>query len=1711
MLKKLFSVSIIILGLASSSISPLHSQPFAAGETYYRITEQNAAGLTIEFEFGELQTVSTGNSNDQMWTFELPGVSQNYNSGDPLLPTVGLPLALPQGKSKLSITVHEMNEMPGYFPLLFVDEPAAAADASNKVSNRKNSEAYQQLFPIEFVELHEMGMMRDNRIGSLQIYPVQVTPSGVRFYKRFTVRIKFDGVQTASGKLSAGEKELLGGLVVNEKQLAYSYVPHTNQQKTTSPGYMNSQVGSRYRIIVDEDGLYKITGADLEEAGLRLADVDVTSIRLSNRDRDVAFYLFGDEDGSLDEEDFLEFWGERNERTLFEEYPDQYSDPFSDENVYWLEWGVRSGNRMVEENGSLTAIVPGEYNPAFNFRETVHHERNLKFERLGRRGQETLSYKSDNWFFDEGVRAVGKRAYRFELEHPDVSSFNNVLVTAMFSGKSFGAVFNDGNPQTDDRVPHNVQLWLNNGFVGNGPLTWFDQDTARITNATSSTIRNSDLIHGINIMEVQLPQLPDITIQVNGQTIPSKGTDIVLLNWFQVTYDKLYLAENNVLEFRRPSFIPFPNTDLFRFELEGFRRPDVEIYKKGISRIVNFKIEEIISGEILEYKISFQDEVVTDDVEYVALTPDMKKKPLRIERDLPPDAENPQLTLRDPANNAEYLIISNRAFRQGAEELIAYRQSQGVAAKLIAVQDIYDEFNFGIKSPLSIREFLRYAFFNWQRSPRLKYVVLLGDATFDYKSKSDLDGDFVPTYFYQTDLFGASASDYPYALISGDDDIPDLAVGRIPANTNSDIQNFVAKLIEYDQADVTLPWLSQALFISGNDRTTFELQNRFGQQFPAFRTQNSRVISTLMPKHLSSSRLNTIRNESLPPNEFDPNFGTRTTLLDRWNDGLMYINFMGHGGGGIWADVNLMDIPDVELLNNKGRYPFITSMTCFTGSFENPKSEGLAEKLVIAPDKGAIGILASSGLGYLHNDYTMLWFFGQFLFNNSRTIGESLLLGKTLYWNNGGYNVNGRVYGTPGYSSVRHEMVYQYNFIGDPMTRLRWTPQDLDVQISNSTPQRGEVIDLTINSPLGSGEGYVELVDRDFNIVNRQPLQATGQTTEFSLEIPADFPDGTGLFRVYLADGSQSAGGNVSLGVNYGVISDLTIIPEAPRVDDSVKVQIRALDIAGLNRVYVIPESNIDTIFAVPSSSDPNLYTVTMPPTFRLKTVFFNVYLENTSGNVSVFSNQSYIVTDQRADILFTNNSLEFTGLKKAQLKVGLTNLAGAGADNEVRVIVRAFDGPQNYTSDVSFAEGSSVLGSLDTTSVLLDFNLPLNKSLYDIVLKAELAPGEDVMDFNATNDTLRQEISASIFNVTPAAGLDTVKIRNRFRVSFPPAALSDSSAVQIALRNFESPAAQSGLTPISLLEADNFTALDVKLLNPDAQINGAYTIEIDLNPALIDSIATPPAELRLYEKRSLSGPWTFIDSEYDAAKGRISVNASRNGSYAIFFSDDNRPPTIELTADGRPLRDRGLVDSTPSLYLVLQDASGIDTNRDRLEILLDGQPFPEEKLFIPDSVSRNDIVGLTMLPELDQGTHDLTIKVRDVNGLSQEENFKLQVQDGFDLRVYGNYPNPFVDQTIFSYFVQLNDDLDKFEIRIYTISGRRIKTIQADENNPLDALDGGARRKGYNELIWDGTDDDMNEVAYGVYFAIIRATYEGETIEKRLKVAKVDASNSGN
>jgi len=226
---------------------------------------------------------------------------------------------------------------------------------------------------------------------------------------------------------------------------------------------------------------------------------------------------------------------------------------------------------------------------------------------------------------------------------------------------------------------------------------------------------------------------------------------------------------------------------------------------------------------------------------------------------------------------------------------------------------------------------------------------------------------------------------------------------------------------------------------------------------------------------------------------------------------------------------------------------------------------------------------------------------------------------------------------------------------------------------------------------------------------------------------------------------------------------------------------------------------------------------------------------------------------------------------------------------------------------------------------------------------------------------------------------------------------------------------------------------------------------------------------------------------------------------YGLFVSSDAEPPRIELTIDGRQIRSKSLVSPNPVLNVIIEDESGLNINRDQINIVINDVAVPSEKVFIPDSVSQSNVLGITVYPELTVGSHTLDIGVKDVNGNSSSREFTLQVDDAFDLKVFGNYPNPFgdvTDYTIFSYYINAANIIDDLEIRIFTVSGRLIKRIKTDINTSSPGND--PRRVGYNELIWDGTDDNGDQVANGVYFALIRAKYDDKEKSEILKVAKL-------
>jgi hypothetical protein len=254
-----------------------------------------------------------------------------------------------------------------------------------------------------------------------------------------------------------------------------------------------------------------------------------------------------------------------------------------------------------------------------------------------------------------------------------------------------------------------------------------------------------------------------------------------------------------------------------------------------------------------------------------------------------------------------------------------------MAVSVVEIDDINDEFNFGHKSPQSIKDFLAYAKTVWKRQPR--FAMLVGDASLDPKNYLGAgDFDFISTKLIDTIFVEAASDDWLADL--NNDGLPELAIGRLPVRTAQQAAALAAKISIYESSSP----LQEMLHVTDSNE---------GFNFEAAHEQ----LRELVP---SSLRLNEIKRGRVDHET------ARRELIESVNRGQKIVNYAGHGSVDLWRG-NLLTIEDVKSFENKQRLSIFVMMTCLNGYFHDPVQDSLAETLIKA-DGGAVAVWASSGL-----------------------------------------------------------------------------------------------------------------------------------------------------------------------------------------------------------------------------------------------------------------------------------------------------------------------------------------------------------------------------------------------------------------------------------------------------------------------------------------------------------------------------------------------------------------------------------------------------------------------------------------------------------------------------------------------------------------------------------------------------------------------------
>ena len=397
----------------------------------------------------------------------------------------------------------------------------------------------------------------------------------------------------------------------------------------------------------------------------------------------------------------------------------------------------------------------------------------------------------------------------------------------------------------------------------------------------------------------------------------------------------------------------------------------------------------------------------------------------------------PSTGLRAPVGGADTVIITPVFLRPAAETLATWHRAHGRRTLVADLQDVYDEFNDGIRHPKAVRQMLAWAAANWT-APAPAYLVLMGDGHFNLKNYDAADpyyapalNPFPPYLIFKDPWLGEIASDGLYGDHTGDD-LPDVAVGRIPVNTLDEANVAVNKIVTYDESIRLQAWQQQTLFIA----------DKFDAYAGDFWQLSDVIIQDYTPTDQTVQRIylepkNPYYSPPAYPNPtYDNAADAKAAILSAINGGALMVQYTGHGAPQFWNYDRLWTVADAAGLTNGTRLPVFLSFNCMDGYFTYPASfyQSLAETMFRQAGGGSVAATAPSGEGLASDQTALRKILMDTMFKDGvRELGRAFQIAKRDY----AFDPNGKYpdeqYGAP--HGVDY-LVYEMNFFGDPAMRL---------------------------------------------------------------------------------------------------------------------------------------------------------------------------------------------------------------------------------------------------------------------------------------------------------------------------------------------------------------------------------------------------------------------------------------------------------------------------------------------------------------------------------------------------------------------------------------------------------------------------------------------------------------------------------------------------
>jgi hypothetical protein len=641
-------------------------------------------------------------------------------------------------------------------------------------------------------------------------------------------------------------------------------------------------------LLVDRNGLYRVTYEQLTAAGVDFAGAHPNHLALLNQGQPVPIRVVAGK--SFGPGSFIEFFGEA------------VSTLYTRTNVYRLLASPQHAQRVGQSTSAATGAAPTSY------MATVELERDRIYS--------VSAPGSDPWYDTHLVSSGAPSRATFDL-----------LVDRLAAGSAATlSVDVWGRTQWLPVPDHHVRVRVNGSPVAD--VSFDGVAEHRIV----ASIPNGVLREGSNAVEVEL--VGDLGMPV----------DITSIDGFALSYPRAFQAKPDGLRFTAAGSA---------FEVNGLTSSAVEVWRLGSTPV---RLAPAVSAGTGGFTARFAGAGGSASYAVVPsggfLTPGLR--PSRPEADL-------------LAGAADYLIIAHGDFLGSLGPLVTQRRNQGLDVKVVDVADVYAQYGHGIFGAEPIRAYVREA----ASELGVRYLLLVGGDTYDYANVLGLGSiSFVPSLYARTGEFVTYAPADPLFGDVDGDQVPDIAVGRLPVRTAAELDVVIGKILTYRDA--------------GHQGTALFAADLFDVAFDISYSDQSEHLIRSMPAGWSAERAYLEGGTAQ----------AKASLLANLNAGVAFANWMGHSGNTAWSMQSIFSATEASQLTNYGRPTVVSQWGCWNTYYVSPRYDTLGHKLLLTGDQGAAAVLGSATLSDADSQGRLAELVTPLLLAPGTTLGDAMVQAK---------------------------------------------------------------------------------------------------------------------------------------------------------------------------------------------------------------------------------------------------------------------------------------------------------------------------------------------------------------------------------------------------------------------------------------------------------------------------------------------------------------------------------------------------------------------------------------------------------------------------------------------------------------------------------------------------------------------------------------------